>query len=395
MKLWNALFLCFILLVCSTCKKPYTPIIVATDHHYLVVEGFINSGNDSTFIKLSHTALLNSKTINPDSGAMVTIESDKNDTYGLKEVKTGIYSIANLNLPTERKYRLRIITLQNKEYVSDFVENKITPEIDSVFYKPLTSGVQFYVSAHDPTNKTRYYKWDYDETWTYFSLERSQLTYKNHVVSFTDPDSLLAICYRHATPSNSFYVANSLALGQDVISHFPVGYVAASTGRLTHVYSLLVKQHAITEDAYKFWQILKKNTEQLGSIFDPYPSTSLGNIHPVTNKDDIVLGILSVSTETSKRIFLSGRTLPFYVPPYVGPPYSTDCKSGYIPIKPESTLPQRLERTLSSGDTLLTLGVGDPITHQLIGYNYSTRICVDCRVAGGTTIRPSYWPIGF
>ncbi|MFI5163128.1 MAG: DUF4249 domain-containing protein, partial [Sphingobacteriales bacterium] len=361
---------------------------------YLVVEGVINSGSDSTFIKLSHTVKLDSKTYVPDSEATVTIESDKNDKYALSEVKTGIYSTVNLNLPTDRKYRLHIVTAKGREYVSDFVENKITPAIDSVFYQPLTSGVQFYVSSHDPSNKTRYYRWDYDETWSYFSLERSQLTYKNHVVSFTDPDSLLSTCYRHATPSNSFYVSNSINLSQDVIARFPIGYVAASSGRLTHVYSVNVKQYAITADAYKFWQILKKNTEQLGSIFDPYPSTSIGNIHPVNNPADLAIGFVSVSTVTSKRIILSGRTLPFHVPVYVGPPYVEDCKGGYIPVDPVSTLPYRLQRTLGSGDSIPTFA-HENSAHQIDGYSYSEKLCVDCKVVGGTTIRPAYWPIGF
>ena len=370
-------------------------MVISISPNYLVVEGVINSGSDSTFIKLSRTIKLNDKNNVPDSGATVTVESDKNDVYHLTEVKTGIYSIASLNLPTDRKFRLHVITANGKEYVSDFVENKITPEIDSVFYRPLTSGVQFYVSSHDPNNKTRYYRWDYDETWSYFSLMRSQLVYKNGAISFRDPDSLIDICYRHATPSNSFYVANSLNLSQDIIAHFPLGYAAASTGRLTHVYSINVKQYAISADAYTFWQILKKNTEELGSIFDPYPSTSFGNIHPVKNPADLVIGFISVSTVTSKRIILSGRTLPFPVPVNVGPPYIEDCKGGFIPVDPVSTLPYRLQHTLGSGDSIPTLAHEDPTTHQIDGYSYSEKICVDCKVVGGTTIRPSYWPIGF
>jgi len=101
-----------------------------------------------------------------------------------------------------------------------------------------------------PAIKHAIIKWDYDETWSYFSNFFSQLIYQNHQLNFRDPDSTVFTCYRHATPSNSFYVSNSLGLSQDVIAHFPVGYVPASSGKITHVYSLNVKQTAITADAF-------------------------------------------------------------------------------------------------------------------------------------------------
>ncbi len=388
-----ALFLLFLLL-CTNCQKPYQPAIISVNPNYLVVEGVINSGGDSTFITLTRTALLDSTNIKSETGASVTVESDKNDIYPLVEVKPGIYGAVNLNLPTDRNYRVHIRTSANKEYASDFVENKITPPIDSVFYQPLTAGVQFYVSTHDPANKTRYYKWDYDETWSYFSNFFSQLIYKNHQLNFRDPDSTVYTCYRHATPSNSFYVSNSTTLSQDVIAHFPVGYVAASSGKITHVYSLNVKQTAITADAFKYWQNLKKNTEQLGSIFDPYPSTTLGNVHCISNPKEGALGFISVSTVTTKRIFFSGRSLPYQYPRFVPPPDPADCGAGFLPLEPLSTLAAREERTFFSGDTIPTVVVESRATYKVIGYSYAPKICVDCRVVGGTNIRPPYWPVG-
>ena len=390
----NVLLFLFFLLFLTDCKKPYLPAIISVNPNYLVVEGFINSGSDSTFITLSRTALLSSDSIKVETGASVTIESDKNDKYPLAELKPGIYSTANLNLPTDRNYRLHIFTSVNKEYVSDYVENKTSPPIDSVFYAPLPNGVQFYVSTHDPGNKSRYYKWDYDETWSYFSAYFSQLIYQNHQLNFRDPDSTVWTCYRHATPSNNFYVSNSLGLSQDVIAHYPIGYVLASTGKITHVYSLNVKQTSITADAFKYWQNLKKNTEQLGSIFDPSPSTTLGNLHCISDPKAGVLGFISVSTQTTKRIFFAGRSLPYHYPKYV-PPYDTaNCASGFLPVDPQNTLAQREEQTFFSGDTIPIKVFVDLTTYQITGYIYAPKICVDCRVQGGTNIRPPYWPVG-
>ena len=38
-----------------SCKKPYFPPVISGPNGYLVVEGAINSGSDSTFITLSRT----------------------------------------------------------------------------------------------------------------------------------------------------------------------------------------------------------------------------------------------------------------------------------------------------------------------------------------------------
>jgi hypothetical protein len=375
------------------CKKPFEPAITAIDASYLVVEGVINSGNDSTFIKLSHTFKLDSTNSKVEVGARVLIESDKNDTYTLNEIKPGKYFIFGLNLSTDRNYRLHIFTTDNKEYTSDYVENKITPPIDTITYKPTQSGLLFYASAHDNANKTKYYRWDYDETWSYASRYVSWFVYKDQKVVPRTADSVLTTCYRFATPSNNSVVSSSVKLTNDVISNFPVGYVDAKTGKLSHVYSVNVKQYALTPGAFAYWQLLKKNTEQLGSIFDASPSQLIGNIHSVTNPKEIVIGYLSVSTITRKRIFIPGRSLPFYttIKNPTDPPDDV-CALKLMPLKPAETLDDRLYATFLSGDTLFADATFNNDTKEMIAYKYGPKICIDCRLLGGTIIKPSYWP---
>jgi hypothetical protein len=379
-----------LLLSIFSCRKPYAPTIITSNQQYLVIEGVINSGSDTTIIKLSRTVRLSSTTKSPEQGAKVMIESDKNDQFNLVETTAGKYLITNLNLPADRKYRLHIFTSKNKEYISDYVENKITPPIDGVYVAPLVSGVQFAVSSHDNTKKTRYYRWDYNETWSYTVPQYSVLLYINNDVGSRNPDSLVHDCYKNATPSNSIFIANSDKLTQDVIDKSPLGYVDASTGKITNVYSLLVKQYALTADAYRYWQLLKKNTEQLGSISDPQPSSTFTNIHAVSNPTEPVIGYVSVSTVTTKRIFLSGRTLPFAVNQHAGD--TLQCTGGVIRINPVNTFKDRLFRTFSSGDSLLIKVVTD--SNKIVGYQYASAICVDCRLLGGSNIKPPYWPSG-
>jgi len=375
-----------------SCKKPYNPTIVSSDQSYLVVDGVINSGADSTIVYLSRTVKLNIKSFrNPEQGAVLKVESDKNDVYTLQETIPGKYVATNLNLPTDRKYRIHILTANNKEYASDFVENKITPPIDSVYATPLVTGVQFSVSSHDNTNKTRYYRWDYTESWSYEMGEKaSTLLYNNGNVVSRSQDSLVNLCYKFPQHNSSIFLANSEKLTQDVISKSPLGYVDGSTGKLSKVYEMLVSQYALTPEAYKYWALLKTNTEGMGTITDPQPSQSITNIHCITNPAEPVIGYVSVSTIALKRVFLAGRTLPFAV--NVLAKDSVSCGGGVIWMQPENTFLTRLHAIMASGDTLLvrfeTGGNG------ATGYSYETAICADCRLRGGTTTKPAYWPTG-
>jgi hypothetical protein len=181
-------------------------------------------------------------------------------------------------------------------------------------------------------------------------------------------------------------------LVKDVISQYPLGYVDASTGKISHVYSLEVKQYAISAEAFTYWTLLKKNTEELGSIFDVQPSSLTGNVHCITDPGEPVIGYISTSTIKTRRIFVSGNRLPFHVPDFVPPVDTVACTERFISKDPEFTLIARLETTLAGGDTLLTFYRANPANNGILGYQYAPAICVDCRLQGGTNIKPSYWP---
>ena len=102
------------------CRKPYDPPAIVAPHSYLVVEGVINPGPDSTIIKLSRTVNLSGKnSLNPLTGAILTVESDQNSTYPLTEGRQGRYFSPGLNLDISKKYRLRIKTADNQQYLSE------------------------------------------------------------------------------------------------------------------------------------------------------------------------------------------------------------------------------------------------------------------------------------
>lgn len=396
-------------MITISCRKPYQPPAISASNSYLVVEGVINAGPDSTFIKLSRTVKIADKIVaNPETLAVLTVESDQNTSYPLTEISRGNYASRGLNLDNGHKYRLRIRTADNKQYLSDYVEVLNSPPIDSISYDikgALTvPGVNVYVSTHDPSNKVVYYRWDYQETWiitsyypSYFKSNGDTVLGRNQL---TDN---ITNCWQSDT-SSTIVLGSSAKLSRNIIYEQPVISISSSSEKVGAKYSILVRQYALSEDAYNFYVNIKKNNEQLGSIFDALPSDIQGNIHSVSNPNEPVIGYISIGSTASKRIFIDNRDLPrwrkdtsyyagcrlvfgpkqpccYYVfPP--GPPNQVDA---YINYNPNSTNINGIQDPLIPIDAII-IHPGTPP----IGYTASYRRCVDCTLRG-TNKPPAFW----
>src|SRR5690606_28393632 len=94
---------------------------------------------------------------------------------------SGNYIHPNLELDPHGQYQLRIKTSDGKEYLSDKIPVRITPEIDSLGYKQDERGVRIHVNTHDASNNTRYYKWNFVETWEYTARLNSNFIYDDTI----------------------------------------------------------------------------------------------------------------------------------------------------------------------------------------------------------------------
>lgn len=374
---WQKILL--IVLLITGCKKAFNPLgVLSETNKYLVIDGVINTGTDSTFIKLSRTKKFDTViVIDPERNAQVSVESDANTSYPLSEITPGTYSAAPLNLDNAHKYRLRIKTTENKTYVSDFVAVKNSPPVDSVGFIAQNDGVHIYVNSHDATNATRYYRWEYNEDWQFHSFYESFLRGMQPRYQCFSKDV-----------SNSIVIASSVKLSNDVIYQAPIVTLPSTSEKIETKYSILVKQYALTSDAYDFWTKLQKNTDRLGSIFDAQPSVNQTNYHCLTNPNEVVVGYLSVGSPSTKRIFITAdQLLPSY-----GPLNVNGCKldTAYYYHAPYYTDPAILGpnsgNSAIEGFYVVPLGpFGAPNF-----YTYSTNICDDCTLRGGLN-PPLFW----
>jgi hypothetical protein len=374
---WPQFVIAMLLLGLGSCVDPYEPAVIRRDHQFLVVDGFINSSGPTVF-QLSRTRNLNDQTAPPpEADAVVFVEEEQGRRLQLTNKGAGTYAANHLPIDAGKQYRLFIQTADGKEYASAFVPVKVSPPIDSVSWKVERDGVQINVSTHDPQQQTRYYRWDYSETFEYTSALYSALEYVNGRV-WTRSDNINR-CWR-TLPSTDINIGTSVRLSQDRIREAPLGFTRLPSVKFNYHYSILVRQYAQTQQAYQYWETLKKNTENIGSLFDPLPTQLTGNITCLTDTREPVLGFVSAGAVAEKRIFIRPQQLAdhwTFVNEY------GSCLPDTIPVNDVSRY--------FAGNTQIPLTeVLNPMG-GLVGYTYSGISCVDCRLRG-TNIKPDYWP---
>jgi|SRR5579863_10352169 len=384
------LYILIVIVAAMGCRQPYNPKPVTAAGSYLVVEGSINTGQDSTIIRLGRTVPLSSVAgTKPELGAVVTIVSNTS-SYPVIESGNGYYKAPGLNLSNTGNYSLKITTTDGKVYQSDFVPVKNSPAIDSVYYRIENNGLQLYADTHDPANNTKYYRWDFNETFEFHSAFQSF-----DYLSTTPVDTVLPrplsnqvyACWQNDA-STDILLNSSARLAKDVIENNPIVFIPSTSEKIGSRYSILVKQYALTADAYNYFVQLKKNTEQLGSIFDAQPSELTGNIHCLTSPTEPVLGYITAGATAETRIFIDNRSLPAWLAssPYSGCRMDTD----YFSRPVGATFVNDVQLNIYTGIDMPIYNIQPPASPIILGYAASSPFCVDCTLRG-TNVQPSFW----
>ncbi len=155
----------------------------------------------------------------------------------------------------------------------------------------------------------------------------------------------------------------------------PLNYVTNETWHLHYRYSLLVRQYALTWNAFHYWNELGKNLQSQGELFDIQPALTPGNICNVNDDEELVIGYFSLAGASEKRIFvdnvpdLDKHIDPKYCMPGQMPRFISRFPVNYLPV-------------------YIATGYVD-------GYRKTGEIhkkCADCReYRGSSHIRPEFW----
>jgi hypothetical protein len=386
-------FSILIIVLFGACKEKYVSPAVTSPTGYLVVEGVINAGTGTTNIILKRTTQLDSSAVVFERKAKVFVEGDNNSQFNLVESGAGNYSIQGLNLNNSIKYRLHINTMDGKVYQSDFVSVQSTPPIDSVSWKQDSLGVHLFINTQDPTNKTKFYQWDYKETWEFHSAYLKYYKYYpvytsnglRYNFTYIDPnqiyyDSTVIKCWKEEFSTN-IIIGSTISLSENKI-YLPLHFIPTGSVKISVLYSINTRQYSLSEGKYQYLQKMKKNTESTGTIFDAQPSELIGNIHCISNPGDPVIGFIDICQIQESRIFISNDQLPKWN-------YKAPCERfEFLNDLDNSTLAHSLGyEPIYKGKEPV---IGPPPFGSPGTFYYSTPECLDCTLTG-SNVKPGFW----
>jgi hypothetical protein len=359
------------------CIDPYTPPAIEQDSAVLVIDGFINTNGEST-IRLSRSQNISDTDEPPfETGATLWLEDEAGAKIFLLEAGSGKYTLPIQSFPSN-KYRLNIKTQNLKEYRSDFEPVKSTPQIDSLTWiQGEDNNVRITVTTHDTENTEGFYRWTFEETWMYTSAFQSLFSFNFETKRVELREDDIFNCYRNSD-SNEILIESTTRLSKNIVSNFPIKSIRSVDERLRYKYSLLVKEISITDRSFKYWQQLKINNENLGTLSAPIPAVIQGNVKNINEPQEMVIGFFEISSVSTARIFISQedlRQLLNYETPYA------TCQSLDMLNKDLINFSDsyKIINAITDGPTV-------------IGYRYASNRCVDCRLTGGTTTKPDFWP---
>lgn len=375
-----------IAIMLTSCFKSYAPEIEGSDFNKLVVSAQITDLGGFQTVTVSKSSSINEQKENPASGCIVTVFDDKGHQFLMSDsAGNGKYrGLINAGYFTPGSYfKLEIVTPEGEKIISDIDSYSNCPEIDSVYYvrknlptdnpDEFIQGIQFYIDMQGNNEDSRFYRFEAIETWEYHALYPIEWLYNGSlVVQMFPPDYSKYKCWATLLVRNIFTLSTK-NLAENKYQKLPLHFVDNTTSRLIYGYSLLVKQHAISESAYKYWTELNSNSTEEGGLYNSQPLTVKGNLHNITNPDKVVLGYFGVSSVKTKRIFI--HTIEDLEMKYLVP--CNPIPLGKWGFASFTHLPKPLYL------------VGDSQGWQPFIMNAE---CVDCTSMSGVKAKPDFWP---
>ena len=393
----------FFLIIISTpaCIEPFEPE-VATYDSTLVVDALFSDDDKPSRVTLSRSFPYSEDKATLVEGARVLIEEEGGPSSTLNESQPGIYQNdpAQFRGEAGKRYRLLIQTPDGNRFESAWELMKSAPAIEDVYFEVKSripddpnlnpvKGLQFYLNTTDAENNTKYYRWEFEETWKYL------LQFPEHIrADFGDgpgggDDQIIDIpfdefegseCWK-TVQSTQLFIATTENLTEDIIKDLPLHFIDNSTSRMYIRYSLLVKQYALSENYYEFLRKIVESNQATGSLFDPIPNEIFGNIRSADGKDIPVLGYFGVAGVRSQRIFVNREDLPRGFGAPFGPRCTNDTidldfQTLYTRIRPEQITLHDYNRNLFG---------------NIIGYILTEIPCARCAVLEATNEKPDFW----
>jgi hypothetical protein len=378
----------FLLLTCfllNGCTEPYI-LETNTYEEALVVEATITNELKKQEITLTKTSKLEDTTIQIEKGAVVFITDNNGIRYDFKEDSGKYISTTEFQAAAGKKYRLSIKTQDGRAFESSTETlnpiNAMQNVTATVEPKDSLRGVAIKVSSYDPTNTAKYYRYEYEETYKIIApkcVPSKSIVQTEYTIGIIPNPTNTRICY--STKKNTeLLLANTNNLNEAQLN-FLVRFISDQNYIITHRYSILVKQYIESLASYTYYTTLKKLSGSGSILYPTQPGFINGNIKPVNNENDKIIGYFDVASVSSKRIYFNYEDL---FPGELAPPYYTNCDQDIYTLC--------FGPGCRGADLIQGIGLNKLAYqfHEGINYHMVNIECGDC-TSFSSNIKPLFW----
>ena len=362
----------------------------------IAIQGRITSG-DKSIVYLSYTQALGSKEKAEsvlNAKVMIVGQNGYQSSIAEFDMENDFYWIDTEDLPTNTLYALHV-EADGKTFQSEFQALMETPDIDEVKYEEKDESISIRLLTLGNKNHSSHYLWTYEEDWEFHapvdinSISGIPYYAKNiYQLGFSGEYNPYYYCWGHNTSAYiHIYSTENLEANKVNIELFEI---PANDVRISYIYSVLVKQWSLSDEAYKYYRTLKQYTEEGSGLFAPMPSLLKGNITCTSNPELNVQGYVLAASLKTKRIFIHRSDFT-----KIHPEYDGGCSSETPDLSNKywtSIWGEAIEK--KGAVAITTNGYFQPSLNPNFGEStlYSKE-CVDCRsVEGATKKRPDFWP---
>jgi hypothetical protein len=372
------------LLLLTACIKSYDPQIESNSTAKYVISGRVTDVEGWQEVNVSLSSPIDDPNYIPVLGCQVTILDDRGNSFALDDYGFGSYKVwlAKDYLVPGTSYKVLVWTPEGDMIESTYDILIQGPPLDSVYYvledvptsdpEIYLRGMQFYVDLRAEGYESRNYKWEVIETWEYHAAHPFEYYYDGGFHAIDPPDSSNIVCWSTSLVKNVFTISTK-DLTQNAYPGYALQFVDGHTSRLGILYSILVKQLALTDEAYNYWEQLRIISNNQGGLYEQQPLAVKGNLANMTHPEKQVLGYFFAASESSRRLFyqnVEGLELDF----------SDFCD--------EEPLGRMGWKEFRYYDYPIYYYYNDQHALRILN-----KECIDCRTLGGSTTKPDFWPL--
>lgn len=411
------------LLTMGSCVEPFVAETLSFEN-VLVIDARITDELKQHEIILRRTYPFERTDFEVERNASVQISDATGTTFDFQEAEAGRYvSTRAFAAMTDVGYTLSITTSDGRSYASETVVTPqrvpITDITASVGFNAMEDeGLSIQISNEGTDTAPKYFRYEYEETYKIVapfynpfefdvidSLYFQEGDFDGLDIGIKPREDESQFCYGFGASSDLILRDSERNVG-NATGKFEIRFLRNDDFKITHRYSILVKQYNLGADSYGYYTTLNDFASDESVFTDIQPGILEGNIKAATPEEP-VLGYFEIAAVTEERLFFDYED--FY-PDAPLPPYIINCDLttapqllSFVPhvgpgfVVDEADVVSPLLDGIQAGliafhevNEDYEAPEGDGLVEGLGPFFVKATGCIDCREFG-SNVKPDFW----